>query len=816
MDASPDSQGWSATGVVSAMTPVLDGALDAHGVVERDYTLSQLSRRWLAGDDLSAGSTLAEPTDPFRQSLWVNRCISEIQQTCSGIPLQLVRQGRRARAVGKAFPKRPAMRPAGRRGLRPLAGFKAVCVGRPEKADEIVETGEAADLLARPNGYQSWPQFIAATVGWLRLSGSVGWVMLAADGGRMTRRKPGELHAVPGRHIRPVIERDELGMPVLLGYLYRPPSSGREIVFGPDEVHWFFRWAATDNPVEGLSPLKPGRFAVSTDYAASLFNAAALSNNGEPGLVVSVNRDLTREQQDEFRQALRERHRGPLNARRDLVVGGATVDAFTSSFRDLQFVEGKGLTRLELCALLGVTPVVAGWLEKAGDSSAYHESARGQFYEQTIFPELDGLWPAVQDVVERIDPTLLAVWHVEDQPVVQQMRLSRVEHGRKLFDMGYPVNAINDSLDLGMPEVPWGDMGYLPTSLIPADEAGALPPLDEPAEPGEETARGIQGQRGSRQQAAGQTIDTSVLDRLWRAWQASWAPLAKTFERILRTRYVAQQRRLLRALREAMPESKGAGEKTDTEVIGRILLEAMGSPGDLQTFRARVETVAGDATELGFRQTLTEAGLDEEQAASLLRDLTAHPAVRAEIRSDAVRVAAHIDAGTRHYLRAQLAEGMDGGETVRQLADRVQRVMGNRRTDALRQARNAVSQTLSRARAQGRRAAGVTHEIWIHSRGPGERRESHVAAESYYRQHPKPAGEPFIVNGVPLRYPRDPAGPAGEVINCQCLAIGKRFETPAGRDVTAADVVGGVIERGLVTAEQLDHRGAQSAQTNEG
>jgi len=50
-------------------------------------------------------------------------------------------------------------------------------------------------------------------------------------------------------------------------------------------------------------------------------------------------------------------------------------------------------------------------------------------------------------------------------PIMQQARRERVDTAVKLFALGYPANAINKSLDLGLPHLPWGDKGYLPARL---------------------------------------------------------------------------------------------------------------------------------------------------------------------------------------------------------------------------------------------------------------------------------------------------------------------------------------------------------------
>jgi hypothetical protein len=107
--------------------------------------------------------------------------------------------------------------------------------------------------------------------------------------------------------------------------------------------------------------------------------------------------------------------------------------------------------------------------------------------------------------------------------------------------------------------------------------------------------------------------------------------------------------------------------------------------------------------------------------------------------------------------------------------------MQGRRAQAYYIARNSVAQAISHARHTAQQGY-ATHEIWIHSRGPGERRQSHVDAEHRYREAPKPIGELWQIGAARLRYPRDPQGPPGEIINCQCMAIGKRIYPAAAGD----------------------------------
>jgi len=203
------------------------------------------------------------------------------------------------------------------------------------------------------------------------------------------------------------------------------------------------------------------------------------------------------------------------------------------------------------------------------------------------------------------------------------------------------------------------------------------------------------------------------------------------------------------------------------------------------------------AFELGVAQSVDEAGLTGDDADTLRVTLPADPAARIAIQTDAVRFSRLLDLATRKRLRASLAEGLEAGEGIRHLADRAQGIAQTGRARALTTARNAVGQTLSRARRAGRLAGRMTHEIWIHSRGPGERREAHVAAEARYRRDPKPVAQPFVVNGWNLAHPRDPDGPPGETINCQCLAVGRRIRptAPAGSPLAEASGPACSLER---------------------
>ena len=270
---------------------------------------------------------------------------------------------------------------------------------------------------------------------------------------------------------------------------------------------------------------------------------------------------------------------------------------------------------------------------------------------------------------------------------------------------------------------------------------------------------------------------------------------------MLANHYAAQGRKIIKLLKDLLPAepvnqstdatlrssdtslrstSQPVNRSTKSEaIIARILVDVFGDADEKIKFTARMERIKIDANELGVRQSLSEAGLTGDVLDAKTDGLLHDRRILDAVRSDSVRICGQINDSTRQYLRRQLVEGMSGGETPLQLADRVQGVMQNSRDSALRISRNTVAQSLSLARREGRLAGGITHEVWLHSRGPGERRESHVAAEARYASDPKPIGDKFVVGGVTMACPRDPSAPAAETINCQCVVIGKRIKKAA-------------------------------------
>ncbi len=770
-----DIDNWNPNGQIATSLGYFVADPSGAGVAagEKAMSLSQLA--WLSGEDVSASASIGGPRKAYSQSVWVYACISRIAANGGRVPIRLSRGPASGTRGAWGFKTVRSGRAAGRK----VASTKSV----HRAADgEIIEAGDLYQLLQKPNAEETFRDFIERTIIQLYIHGRVHWLFDDLVG-----RRPKSMYVIPASQSKPLVDESGL-VPKLKGWEIRDPKGGRHPVLVDECIT--FQLFDPDDPYRGLSPRMPANLSIVSDYNASLFNAAMFNNSCEPGTVLETDAGFDAGADRQIRTSWQQRHSGPMNARKLAVLwGGLTHKSVSQTLKEMVYPQGKQLSREEVCAVFGVPASVAGFFGTTGDSSAYVDAELERFWQDTEGPLLDKFGDAINIHLCPLFDAGQEVWFdLEDVPVYQSLRRSRFASAKDMFSMGVSLADANELLDLGLPDRPWYAVGFLPMSIQPASQAAegfpALPPVDEgipddpdgpdnPPEPPKEP------EDPDKAKSAHSSIDKDAFDRIWRSWQQSYSPLAMQVRSILHNHYGAQERKLIARLKSELPEkanhSKKEGKATkDSLVIARVLIEVFNDEAN-RRFAARMVSPLDQTWRLGVAQSLDEAGIVGEAAETIIETLPNDPRISAAIRSDAVKLSGRVDAFTRNHLRESLANGMDAGESVKELADRIQSFMGNRRKAALGQARHAVAQTMSKARRQGRLTAGVSHEIWVHSRGAGQRRPGHVAAEATYRKEPKPVGKMFLIGGVMLRYPRDPEGPAKEVVHCQCVVIGKRL-----------------------------------------
>ncbi|MCJ7777639.1 MAG: phage portal protein, partial [Sedimentisphaerales bacterium] len=653
------------------------GAVLVKGVV-KTFGLSEYARLFLTGADLD-DSDKAKSTQPYRQVSLVFTCIDKLINSVLGLPLVL------------------------------------------STVDEkIIESGPAYELLFN-NPNLRWNEFVLQSIGNYALYRDVFWIMLDDP--------PQEILIVPGRQMR-AITSDGTEGGVLRNWEFHG-LNGEIANYSPAEVHHWKNF----NPYrrfKGLGPIQAAEQNINYTFAAELLNASALANGAELGVLLSIPGQPGDDQIRMLREQFDSRQAGPAKARRTAVItGGAKVENAASSMADLEVAKLTEMSDKKICSAFGVPPGVAGLIT---DAQYSHGPAMRDFIFNTVLPLVSLFAGEITNgILNRfsgskwlgggfnglelkqakfyggrrnlplpankffrnarsravVTQNKAFAWFDSNQhPVVQEVTR---ETSEKLIALAkyVPVNDIVEANDLPYPltlagKYVWKNMGEVPADYIL--EAGIEgitgPSLPEGEPTGEEPAPGKaidDTVDDTIDNAVDKTIDDPRKLRIWRNWVTSWAGIEREYHNTLRIFFVRQQRILIAKLKQVFAESKSASNEsraTSDELIARIVFDLKTEDGKLRVIN---QTFFQKASELGIRQVFSEVlGLSGTQLSDKVAAAKLTPYLRGKLIVSTQKITG-VNKVTQQLVANQLKTGLDAGEGLNDLTNRVRDVLGGNR-----------------------------------------------------------------------------------------------------------------------------------------
>ena len=332
------------------------------------------------------------------------------------------------------------------------------------------------ELFERPNRWMGFGQFIESTVSWLTLHGEVFIVLLRKNENEV----PKEMWPDDPSAWEEVINKNTKR---LVGW-EKVMENGKRVPFKLHEVIHFKFWNPLD-PFRGLSPISAARQGITQDLLANQFNNSFYRNSGAPGGVVEIDETLTDRQFNRLVQQYDDKHGGPGNAHKLLLLeGGAKWKQTSFSQKDMEFLDQKKWNRDETLAVFNVPKGEVGILADGANLAVVKVQAR-EFWLKNLLPKMKLIeWAFWSQLFSRINGG--RVWAEFDHSGIEALWdefHEKVLSGRTLWEMGYPVNQINKRLNLGMPENKWQDVGHIPVSITPIaiDADGSpIPPDNRP------------------------------------------------------------------------------------------------------------------------------------------------------------------------------------------------------------------------------------------------------------------------------------------------------------------------------------------------
>jgi HK97 family phage portal protein len=713
--------------------------------------LEEYARLWLSGltdGEISSGKV----TNPYAQVALVNRCISNLADEISGLPVMIT-----------------------------------------DNRENRIESGPLYDLLERPNattdGYTFWQE----TVSHLMLGGEVYWITVESG----PRLQPKQITVIGASQMEPVLDKST-GELLAWKYKYGQGRSETLATFDVVQIKLFnprSRW-------RGLSPLEAAKHLVEQNFKADVFYTSAIDNGCELGGILTAD-DLSSEQEAQIKEVFEARHRGAGNAKRiALVTGGLKYQETAKSMIDMQLAELKGMSNKQLCVVLKTPPPVVGIMDEANYKM---EAALKVYFNGSIQPLAKRIGNIFTVAYARRFGQFWVWMNVKEHPTSKAMMRETISDGLSLVDKGATFNDVNKLMDWGLPEYKWGDTWYKPMTLVPVDEPLDLGPTL--AEGGAQTLDlGPSTLESKVQSPRSDSIESKAIELIktdiWRRWKSSWSKLEKKFAKDLGRYFFRQRKDMLqrleaiaarldgqRALGSGLsalgpkPEVQGPkptnaqGPKPKAsslppELVVEVLFDVN---AENRKLRAVIQPLLQESAALGGSQVLAEIGSDVVFG----RD---DPAVVRVMRERTPKLMA-VNTVTRQRVAASLSEGIKNGETINELAQRVREHFAFGRNRAMTIARTETAGAVSGGRHAGLKRGGVGRKTWLSARNATVR-PTHQAADATYSSNAIDVDEAFVVGGAKLMHPGDPAGPPEEIINCACV------ELPAisreGRSLTLA------------------------------
>lgn len=386
---------------------------------------------------LSEGSNTV--ASPYRQSVWVYACINTIAQNLQRVPFVLKED------AGDLEPS-------------------------------IIEDGELYELFLNPNPLMTLKTLIEATFVYFGLRGEAFWIL---EGRENVTQIPKEIWTFDPIRFEEV-QDERTGM--LKGWKYK----GKSEYFFPSEHVIHFKMFNPYNDLRGLAPLEAARLSVDQDFQSSVFNKAFFENGATVGgfITIPAGTDLTDEQFDRLLKQFEGRHKGASKAYKIAVVeGGGQFTEAKLTQKDMDFIEGKKLTRQEILSAYKVNEVVLGVYTSLRSYEGI-KAAHKAFWEECEVPKIEYfqevLWAKLfSKIVPRKGKG--KVWGEFDLANVGPLQVNyqeKIKTAMSMFHMGWPINDINKRLQLGMKEVPWGNQWWVPGGFLPVSSISTSPKKD--------------------------------------------------------------------------------------------------------------------------------------------------------------------------------------------------------------------------------------------------------------------------------------------------------------------------------------------------
>lgn len=604
---------------------------------------------------------------------------------------------------------------------------------------ELPEGHRMSKLLKRANEKQSFREMIESHTAFFLLSGNSYMEAVGpGDVGQPLKSEPLELYTQRPDRIK-IIPNAVGGV---AKYRY-DAGAGKAVDYDPSRMMHNKSFNPTSDWY-GLSAIQVAGRIIDSDNQAVSWNLSLLQNNGRPSGMLWSKGSLSDEQLNRLKKEVEDKYQGPQNAGRIMVADGENGVEWKEmgmSPSEMSWLEGRKLSRLEICQAFQVPPELIG----DGESKTYsnYQEARRSFYLETVLPLADRMCDDLTGFLEPLFNEGITIGYDKNQIEALAEELDK-KATRNREDVKAGIMTINEArAEAGRPPSadPNADLLLIPINLLPSD----LAPVDGAP------IKGIEGMDAK-------AIEWKKFDRKREAMARRMLPLVEA------------------QLRNDAQDAADAVRKTDKSRMEEAAGHSIALNKD-QWAKSLTKLYKSVAAEFG-RATLESLKCDDMPEIKSEED-TFHAEVDRYVKSIVGNKVSEISAASMKSIRLAIKKGLDAGEGADQIADRVSAAGAFTKGRALRIAR---TETLAASNLGNNEAAKATGldliKEWVTTKDDRTRGDDpadpfdHLDADGQTQK----LDDSFNVSGESLDFPGDSShgASAGNIINCRCATVFRR------------------------------------------
>jgi len=332
-----------------------------------------------------------------------------------------------------------------------------------ENGDDISDRPEY-EILYRPNTVQTRREFIALSqINW-ELHGNALWALERDERDRVI-----QMLVLQSDHMQVIPDKDNFIK------VYRYTIGGETIDIPPRNIiHW--KYPNPQNPWWGLSPLVAAMRHVGLNWNALSYGEGFFANGARlsGALEVEGGQALGDKEFDRMRDQFSGDYTGVDNMHKVMVLEGATYKPISVAPKDVEFTELLRVTKSDIAAAFGVTPIMLNDLKEAS-VLANADQQKLTFWENGVIPRTtyqeaaytELILPALTPVSAK-NKKAIAKYDLSGIEVLQDVKDKKVERARKARGT---INEVR--IAGGLPEIDdeLGQVILVPIGEVPLESA---------------------------------------------------------------------------------------------------------------------------------------------------------------------------------------------------------------------------------------------------------------------------------------------------------------------------------------------------------